>query len=195
FTLLAYAPFPLDLSAHAIGLIFFGWGLALAVASVVIAPRLQRRFGTINTLLAALTGLSLILAMMALFTTSKPILAACVVVAGFALGITNTLVTEAVMSAAPVQRGVASAAYSFVRFSGGAVAPWLAGRLGESVSPHAPFWMGAGAVCLGVIVLGLGRGAVAHLDADIEHPQTQRDAPDETDATRAANPGATRQQG
>src|SRR5699024_136856 len=73
FTLLAYTPLPLDLSAHMIGLIFFGWGLALAIASVVIAPRLQRQFGTINTLLAALASLALILALMALFTTSKPI--------------------------------------------------------------------------------------------------------------------------
>src|SRR5699024_3631745 len=65
FTLLAYAPFPLDLSAHMIGLIFFGWGVALAVASVIIAPRLQLAYGTINTLLASLTGLSVILALMA----------------------------------------------------------------------------------------------------------------------------------
>lgn len=173
FTLLAYAPFPLDLSAHMIGLIFFGWGVALALASVVIAPRLQHRFGTINTLLATLTSLSLILAVMALFTASKPILAACIVVAGFALGITNTLVTEAVMSAAPVQRGVASAAYSFVRFSGGAVAPWLAGKLGETINPHVPFWVGAGAVLAGVFVLAWFRGLLAHIDAEIDLPSTR----------------------
>ena len=46
FTLLAFTPFPLDMSAHQIGLIFFGWGVALAFTSVVVAPRLQRRFGT-----------------------------------------------------------------------------------------------------------------------------------------------------
>ena len=46
--------------------------------------------------------------------------------AGAFLGINNTLITEAVMGAAPVERPVASAAYSFVRFSGGAVAPYAA---------------------------------------------------------------------
>src|SRR5699024_4828571 len=107
FTLLAFTPFPLDLTAHQIGLIFFGWGVALAIASVVIAPRLQAAFGTIPSLLAALAGFAVLLALMALFTDSKPILSTCVVVAGLALGITNTLVTESVMSAAPVQRGVA----------------------------------------------------------------------------------------
>jgi MFS transporter, ACDE family, multidrug resistance protein len=62
-----------------------------------------------------------------------------------------------VMGAAPVERPVASAAYSFVRFSGGAVAPYIAGKLGENVSIHAPFWMGAGAVLIGVVVLFAGR--------------------------------------
>src|SRR5699024_250737 len=141
----------------------------LAVASVIIAPRLQLAYGTINTLLASLTGLSVILALMAVFTLDKPIMSACIVVAGFALGITNTLVTETVMSAAPVQRGVASAAYSFVRFSGGAVAPWLAGKLGETINPHVPFWVGAGAVLLGVFVLAWYRRFVAHIDEQIEH--------------------------
>lgn len=60
---------------------------------------------------------------------------------------------SALMKAAPVERGVASAAYSLVRFSGGAVAPWLAGTLGEHVSPHLLFWVGAGAVMVGVAVL------------------------------------------
>ncbi len=48
------------------------------------------------------------------------------------------------MLAAPVERGVASAAYSFVRFGGGAIAPYLAGKLGEAINPHVPFWVGAG---------------------------------------------------
>jgi hypothetical protein len=42
-------------------------------------------------------------------------------------------------------RQVDSAAYSFVRFSGAAAAPWLAGVLGEQVNVHLPFWVGAAA--------------------------------------------------
>ena len=84
------------------------------------------------------------LAVMAVFTDSKTVLVVGIIVAGAFLGINNTLITEAVMGAAPVERPVASAAYSFVRFSGGAVAPYAAGKLGENVSVHAPFWMGAG---------------------------------------------------
>ena len=157
FTLLAYTPFPLAMDAQQVGLIFFGWGLALAFASVVLAPRLQARLGTVPALIAALLGFALVLAVMAIWTDNKAVLAAGVVVAGIFLGINNTLVTETVMGAAPVPRGVASAAYSFVRFSGGAVAPWLAGFLGESINDHVPFWMGAGAVLAAVAVLAYSR--------------------------------------
>lgn len=168
FTLLAFTPFPLDMTASQVGWIFCGWGLLLAVTSVWTAPALQRRFGTVPVITGALVGFTLDLAMMALFTDSKPVLVVGVIVAGAFLGLNNTLITEAVMGAAPVERPVASAAYSFVRFSGGAVAPYAAGRLGEQVSVHAPFWMGAGAVALAVVVLALGakhlRGLDAHTD-------------------------------
>jgi len=155
FTLLAFTPFPLDMGAHEIGLIFFGWGLCLAFTSVIVAPRLQHRFGTVRVLLINLLYFSSLLVVMAVFTDSKATLAACVVVAGLFIGINNTLITETVMKAAPVERGVASAAYSFMRFGGAAVAPWLAGVLGERVSVHLPFWVGAGAVLLGAGVLAL----------------------------------------
>jgi predicted MFS family arabinose efflux permease len=157
FTLLAFAPFPLDMTASQVGWVFFGWGLLLAFTSVVAAPWLQRRLGTVQTVLGSLALFAADLAAMAIFTDSKTALVIGIVLAGAFLGVNNTLITEAVMGAAPVERPVASAAYSFVRFSGGAVAPWVAGRLGEEVSVHAPFWMGAGVVCVAVLVLAVGR--------------------------------------
>jgi MFS transporter, ACDE family, multidrug resistance protein len=160
FTLLAFAPFPLDMTASQVGWVFFGWGILLAVTSVWAAPVLQRAFGTVPTVLASLLLFAADLAAMAVLTESKTALVVGIVVAGAFLGVNNTLITEAVMGAAPVERPVASAAYSFVRFSGGAVAPWVAGKLGENVSIHAPFWMGAAAVLVGVAVLAVGRRAI-----------------------------------
>ncbi|ORB66148.1 MFS transporter [Mycolicibacterium tusciae] len=168
FTLLAFTPFPLDMSAHEIGLIFFGWGVALAFTSVVVAPRLQRRFGTVPTLLVNLLAMTATLAAMAVATENKTVLATCVVVAGLFIGINNTLITETVMKAAPVERGVASAAYSFVRFSGAALAPWLAGVLGERVNVHAPYWVGAAAVLLAAGVLAISRSHLTGIDAEEE---------------------------
>ncbi|MBJ7341012.1 MFS transporter [Mycolicibacterium sp.] len=183
FTLLAFTPFPLDMNAHQIGLIFFGWGLALAFTSVVVAPRLQHRFGTVRVLVLNLLAFSALLAVMAVFTDTRAALAACVVVAGLFIGVNNTLITETVMKAVPagrsaatgestgVERGVASAAYSFLRFGGAAVAPWLAGVLGETFNVHLPFWVGAGAVLLGAGVLLATRPHLSHID----DPETEID--------------------
>lgn len=166
FTLLAFTPFPLDMTAHQIGLIFFGWGLALAFTSVVVAPRLQHRFGTVRVLILNLIAFTAVLAVMAVWTDSKTVLASGVVIAGLFIGINNTLITETVMKAAPVERGVASAAYSFLRFGGAAVAPWLAGVLGEQISVHLPYWVGAGAVLAGAGVLFLTRPHLVHIDEE-----------------------------
>jgi ACDE family multidrug resistance protein len=176
FTLLAFAPFPLDMTASQVGWVFFGWGLLLAFTSVVVAPLLQRAFGTVPTIMAALLLFAVDLAAMAVVTDSRSGLVVGIVVAGAFLGINNTLITEAVMGAAPVERPVASSAYSFVRFSGGAVAPWLAGKLGENVSVHAPFWMGAGAVLVAVLVLSLGRRSLR-----AEHPAPAAHSVDEAE--------------
>ena len=181
FTLLAFTPFPLDMSAHGVGLVFFGWGLFLAVASVVLAPWVQRRVGTFTGIVAALLGFAAILAAMAVWTDDKAVLVAGVVLAGGVLGINNTLITETVMKVAPVERGVASAAYSFVRFGGGAVAPWLAGTLGER-SAHLPFWVGAGAVLLSVAVLSSGRAFVRAIDEQPGHGAERVDSVIEAEA-------------
>jgi len=157
FTLLAFAPFPLDMTASQVGWIFCGWGILLAITSVWVAPWLEARLGTVRTALGSLSLFAADLALMAIWTDSKAVLVVGVIVAGAFLGVNNTVITQAVMGAAPVERPVASAAYSFVRFSGGAVAPWLAGKLGENVSVHAPFWMGSGAVVIGIAILAAGR--------------------------------------
>jgi MFS transporter, ACDE family, multidrug resistance protein len=173
FTLLAFAPFPLDMTASQVGWIFFGWGLLLAITSVWVAPILQRCFGSVPVVLVSLTFFSLDLAMMAVLTDSKQALVVGIIVAGAFLGINNTVITEAVMGAAPVERPVASAAYSFVRFGGGAIAPYAAGKLGENVSVHAPFWMGAVAVAIAVAVLAAGR---RFLEGDQPSPDTEEQA-------------------
>jgi MFS family permease len=76
-----------------------------------------------------------------------------VVVSGAFLGIANTVMTEAVMATATMERSIASSAYSFVRFTGGAVAPFLAGKLAEHVSPAAPMYVAAAMVALSVAAL------------------------------------------
>ncbi|MBC7443406.1 MAG: MFS transporter [Ramlibacter sp.] len=164
FVLLAYTPFalvPLGLgSAITLGLVFFGWGIALAVTSVWVAPLLTGRMKRTHVLQTVLPLLALDLAAAALLSGSAPGLVVCVIVGGLLLGVLNTVLTECVMEATDLPRAVASSAYSGVRFLGGAIAPPAATLLGGAFGPAMPFLGAAAAVLVAVAILMLGR---AHL--------------------------------
>jgi ACDE family multidrug resistance protein len=101
---------------------------------------------------------------MAVWADHPTVVIVGIIASGAFIGNNNTLITEAVMGAAPVERPVASAAYSFVRFCGGAVGPYVALKLfGEApdIHVHAPFWFGAASVAVGVVILTLGARTVA----------------------------------
>jgi ACDE family multidrug resistance protein len=169
FTLLAFAPFPLALGVHELGYVFFGWGAMLAVFSVLVAPRLRAKTGTAPLLGGALLTFAALLLVMGVAVDSQAVLIAAVLVGGALIGLVNTVLTEALMNVAPdIDRPVASAAYSFVRFGGGAIAPWLAGKLSENGNDALPFYVAAGVVALSVAPLLLGRRAIAHVDGGAE---------------------------
>ena len=164
FTMLGYVPFPMGLGIYQLGAVFFGWGLLVAIFSVFVAPRVQARFGTAPTLYVNLLLFAIVLAVIATFTSSTPTLVVCVVVSGALIGINNTLTTQAVMLVSPVDRPVASAAYGFIRFIGGGLAPFAAGLMAESLNVHVPFYVGAAAVLLAIGVLYSGHALLAAAD-------------------------------
>jgi ACDE family multidrug resistance protein len=177
FTILAAGPFALPKAGIIqIGWVFFGWGLLLALTSVVVAPIVQRWFGTLPSMIATLVLFMADLAMMAVFTEHTHVVIAGIVLSGAFIGINNTLITEAVMGAAPVERPVASAAYSFVRFTGGAVGPYVALKLGEKVDAHAPFWFGAAAVLVGVLIISAGASTIAGVRPPAARSEVEADA-------------------
>ncbi len=177
FTLLAYTPFPLHMSIHQLGYTFTGWGLLLAIFAVFVAPRIGRRLGDIRGLGAALIGIVAILLVMGVLHASQTALIICVVASGAFLGITNTLMTQVVMESAPVPRPIASSAYSFVRFCGGAIAPFVAGKLAEHVSVQAPFYLGAAMTVIGVAVLWTYRDALRPIAVTVPADDRGRTTP------------------
>lgn len=165
FTLLAYAPFVMGLNAHGIGYVFIGWGLLLAFTSVFMAPKLQARFGTIKSMCTMLILFSVVLYIMGIWEAHQWVIIVGVIVAGALLGNNNTLITTAVMNAAPVERSTASAAYSFLRFIGGAVAPWFATKLADWTNANMPFIVGATFVLIASLFVLLNRRHVNHVDS------------------------------
>jgi MFS family permease len=185
FTLLAYTPFALHLTIHQLGYTFTAWGLLLAIFAVFVAPRVGRRYGDVRGLGGALAAIVAILIVMAVLHASQTALILCVVVSGAFLGITNTLMTQVVMESAPVPRPIASSAYSFVRFCGGAIAPFVAGKLDEHVSVQAPFYLGAAMTAIGIGVLWMYRDALRPALATVAElpPPTARVTPTTAGAT------------
>lgn len=167
FTLLGYAPFPLALGVHELGYTFTGWGLLLAIFAVFVAPRISRRYSDVAGLGAALVGIVVVLLVMGVAHASQTALIICVICSGAFFGITNTLMTQVVMESAPVARPIASSAYSFVRFCGGAIAPFVAGKLGEHVSSQAPFYLGAAMTAIAVVVLWFYRASLVPVEAAV----------------------------
>lgn len=164
FTLLAFAPFVLGLDEHGLGFVFLGWGLLLAFTSVFMAPKLQKHFGTIKSMCAMLILFALLLLAMGIWTSTQWVVIVAVIVAGALLGNNNTLITTAVMNASPVERSTASAAYSFLRFIGGAIAPYLAGKLSEIYNSSVPFYVAAVFVFLSVLFMWLNSKHINHVD-------------------------------
>ncbi len=174
FVLLAYTPFalvPLGVEdAIALGLIFFGWGVALAVTSVWGAPLLTSRIPRTRVLWTVMPLLALDLLAAGLLIRSLVGLIVCVVVGGLLLGVLNTVLTECVMEATDLPRSVASSAYSGVRFLGGAIAPPAATLLADTISPATPFFAGCVSVLVATALIMLGHRHLKRVDAPHETP-------------------------
>lgn len=156
FTMLGYAPYPMELEAHQLGLVFTGWGLLVAAFSVFFAPRLQARYGTAPVLYANLFGLAVVMAVIAAGVETPTVVIVAVIASGAFIGINNTLTTQAVMLVSPVERPVASSAYGFLRFIGGGLAPYVAGKLADATDLGVPFYLGAATFLLAIPVLASG---------------------------------------
>ncbi|MFW0773999.1 MFS transporter [Paenarthrobacter nitroguajacolicus] len=167
FTILAFTPFILGMDAYGIGGVFFGWGVAVAVFSVFVAPVLQKRFGAVKVLTGTLAVLMLDLIGLGLAAGhSVSAVVVLVIVAGALLGINNTVYTELAMGVSDSPRPIASAGYNFVRWMGGALAPSAAAQLGEHFGPQVPFF--AGAVSM-VIAIFIALGGRAYLKSHDPH--------------------------
>jgi MFS transporter, ACDE family, multidrug resistance protein len=167
FILLAFSPLVLSalgIETMQMGYVFFGWGLALAITSVWLAPRLLERFRRTTVLIATFLLLAIDLAAGAFTIHNSVGLIVVIVVGGLLLGVVNTTLTEAVMEATDLPRAVASSSYSGVRFLGGAVAPPLAAALAGLAGDWLPYVFAGVVVIIAALVLVFGRSRLARVD-------------------------------
>ncbi|MFI6480339.1 MFS transporter [Nonomuraea sp. NPDC050663] len=152
FTVLAFTPFILGMSAYGIGAVFFGWGVLVALCSVFAAPLLQRRLGSVTVLHIALALLGVLQLGIAASGHGAGVVVFAILT-GIPIGICNTVFTESAMEVSDAPRPVASAGYNFVRWMGGALAPYLATKLGEEAGVAVPYLVGAVCCLIGMTIL------------------------------------------
>ncbi|MEV0825997.1 MFS transporter [Nonomuraea rubra] len=168
FTVLAFTPFVLGMSAYGIGAVFFGWGVCVALSSVFAAPPLQRRIGSVNVLHLALALLAVFQIGIALSGHAGVIV--FTILSGIPIGLNNTVFTESAMEVSDAPRPVASAGYNFVRWMGGALAPFIATKLGEEAGVAVPYVLGALCCVAGMAVLYTRRHHLRALSrVDVDH--------------------------
>jgi len=142
FTVLAYTPLILPISALQIGFVFFGWGLCLAYGSAILAHKLETKYQPKQVLHISLIIFAVILAL--LFVTDNTALRiVLVMLSGLVSGLNNALFTSYVMEVSPYERGITSGGYNFLRWLGAAFAPLLSGVIGHAIAPQAPFLVAA----------------------------------------------------
>jgi ACDE family multidrug resistance protein len=187
FTILGYAPFLMNLSPLRLGAVFCGWGMLVAIFAIFGAPWFKARFGTPNTLYGSFALMAVLSAVIGIWPGDKTAVIAATIASGIVIGLNNTLVTTAVMSIAPVPRPIASATYGFVRFIGGGLAPFAAGKLVEHYNPHVPFLLGSGTVILAGIAVATVHRSLAAADAESHQPVSHERA--DAEAAVAQVPG------
>jgi len=165
FTVLGYAPFPLHLGIHQLGYVFTGWGVLVGLFAIFGAPWIQRRLGIARSLYLNLTLFAIDVLVIGIFIHSRTTTIVAVICSGIFIGTNNTITTQAVMTVSSIERPIASASYGFVRFIGGGIAPWAAGKLAASYGDHLPFYIGAGAIAASIAVLASGHRLLAVAEA------------------------------
>ncbi|MFE3164709.1 MFS transporter [Streptomyces sp. NPDC059224] len=182
FTVLAFTPFVLDMTPYRSGAVFFAWGVLLALFSVVVAPRMQRRFGSLRVLGGSLVLLAADVTVLGYGSPTAAVV--CTVLSGAFIGVNNTVYTELALgvSDAPPdsvrgypQRPVASAGYNFVRWFAAAAAPYFAPKIEEWTDLHVPFVVAAVTAALGAVVVLVRRNALTHEAAEREPSHATRD--------------------
>jgi ACDE family multidrug resistance protein len=173
FTVLAFTPFVLDMTPYKSGAVFFAWGLLLAAFSVIVAPRMQARFGSLKVLGGSLVLLAIDVAVLGYGDHTAAIV--CTVLSGAFIGVNNTVYTELALGVSDAPRPVASAGYNFVRWFAAAAAPYLAPKIEEWSDIHIPFVVAALTAVVGALVVFVRRSALTHEAEELETRHASED--------------------
>ncbi|QNS04272.1 MFS transporter [Streptomyces xanthii] len=174
FTVLAFTPFVLNMTPYKSGAVFFAWGVLLALFSVVVAPRMQARFGSLKVLGGSLVLLAADVLVLGYGNHTTAVV--CTILSGAFIGVNNTVYTELALGVSDAPRPVASAGYNFVRWFAAAAAPYFAPKIEEWTDIHIPFVVAAITAVLGALVVWVRKNALTHEAEELEPRHASEDS-------------------
>lgn len=162
---LAYAPHAVAHAAESsgvqhsslmLGLVFFGWGTALAIFSLTVPAIMLRHLGIVPAIIVALVLVMVGLGVLATNVDNLTVVIVGIILLGGFQGTVGTLFTEAALNATDLPRPIASSSYSAIRFFGGAVFPLVSAPSIALWGGAGPFWASliAGALAIGILLAG-----------------------------------------
>lgn len=135
---LAYSPLVVNLNPIEMGLLFFGWGLALACGSIILSTRLEKSYKVKDIIPVSILLFSFVLLIM-MNIESKALMSMLIILSGLLCGVNNSLLTTYVMQL-KFEKNIISGGYNFLRWIGAAFAPVLSGFIaGVFDNMHLPF--------------------------------------------------------
>jgi MFS family permease len=156
------------------GAVFFCWGLLLAVFSVIVAPRMQARFGSLKVLGGSLVLLAADVLVLGYGNHTAAVV--CTILSGAFIGVNNTVYTELALGVSDAPRPVASAGYNFVRWFAAAAAPYFAPKIEEWSDIHIPFVVAAITAVIGAVVVYVRRNALSHEAEELQPKHAAEDS-------------------
>jgi len=164
--LLAYAPHALAGAAEAsgveyssltLGVVFFGWGSALAIFSLIAPGPLMKYLGLVPSILVVLVLMAGGMTVLAFNTHNLVVVMVGIIVMGGLQGTTNTLFTEAALNATDLPRNIASSSFSGFRFLGGGLFPLASAPLLALWGAPGPFWGSLIALMVAILLVAVGQ--------------------------------------
>lgn len=148
--ILAYSPIVVNLNPTEMGLLFFGWGFALAIGSIILSTKLEEHF-SVGKILPFSVFIFALLHLILMEVESKSLMSMIIIASGLLSGINNSLLTSYVMEV-DFEKNIISGGFNLLRWLGAAIAPFASGMIAEHFNLHLPFFV---AFCLSLISVGI----------------------------------------
>lgn len=165
FTVMAYTPLILHLSALQIGYVFFFWGLMLALGSAKLSRFVEKKL-SMRTALLYSQILFAVIAFGIFAIHNWEIQLGLVILSGLACGLNNAFFGTYTMGVSPYERSVTASTYNFLRWLGASIAPVASGFIAEHFGDTYPFLITAGLVVIGMLPFIRNVGEVAEVGDD-----------------------------